>query len=638
VKRLLPLALLAAAVHADVGDPQVRTDDPWYPGELAFSTFERLFATEAEAYERVTGQKPETDEQKALAAWLWRNTHYFHCAEAGEHQWGTGALPPEDLKARQWSREYWTGLFARGFGLCYTTHAEWGAEMEFLLGHGRARACEHEIHTSFEVFLTGGAYGEGRWALLDHDVSSVLFDPEGKRLVSLAEVRADPQLERRDYLPERQHGWLPTGLFEDDTGAYERYPFAEILPGYAGPPPMVHLRRGETLRRYPEPGLEDGKVFAFWGRNMKAKRVPGPERDRTWVNQPDRMYGSRKGAGAKTGMARFGNAVYTYRPDFASGAYKEGVIAEGPDHVVFEFYTPYLIAATPSSDDPWGVVMPGCTNGLVLNGSAACPVSISVDQGRTWRDCGAFSDGMDLTDDVKGRRQYFLQLGAGAKELEGSGLRITTVCQASTSVVPRLKDEGSEVTYLASGQGVVSAGPCLDQARARVVEGGFGTPTVTLELRTPRREPALAVYAAAQVESGNPPDADARYAIDCSTDGGKTWMPVVKDWTVPRLGADPPAFWPQSLCFGSLGLEDTSGAVRVRFSNSKGNRIARAEAHLVYRTGSKDGTKVTFDWADRKGTHRESHTFAPGPPATWKLDTGRNVSTWWVEFEPVPFE
>ena len=36
--------------RADVGDPQIRTDHPWYPGELACSTFERLFATQATRY------------------------------------------------------------------------------------------------------------------------------------------------------------------------------------------------------------------------------------------------------------------------------------------------------------------------------------------------------------------------------------------------------------------------------------------------------------------------------------------------------------------------------------------------------------------------------------------------------------
>ncbi|HEX5135673.1 MAG TPA: hypothetical protein VFY93_01785 [Planctomycetota bacterium] len=633
MRRFLGLALLAAVAMGDVGDPQVRTDHPWYPGELAFSTFERLFATEAEIYERVTGEKVETDERKALASWLFRSTHYFHCAEAGEHQWDEGAAPPQDLERREWPREYWTGLFARGFGLCYTTHAEWAGEMEYLLGHGRARANEHGIHTSFEVFLKGGAYGEGRWALLDHDISSALFDAEGTRLISLAEARADPRLEQRDFCPERQRGWLPHGLHEDDTGAYATWSFSEALPGYAGPPPMVHLRRGETLRRYPEPGLGDGRTFVFWGRNMGVGRVPGPERDRTWVNRPDEMRGSRAGATPKPGLARYGNAAFSYRPDFASADYREGVADEGPDHVVFSFSSPYLIAATPAGDGPWGVTEPGCTNGLVLRGKAACPVALSVDRGRTWQECGAFRDGLDLTDRVKGRRQYLLRLGAGAKDLAGKGLVLTTVCQASCAVVPRLKDDGAEVTFYSTGQAVVSAGPCLDQAG--VVDGAFNTPSVTLEVATPHGEPAVAVYAAAQVESGNPPDPEARYAIDCSIDGGKTWQPVVKDWTVPRLGEEPPAFWPWSLCFGSRELEGGGGTVHVRFSNTAGRKIARAEAHLVCRTPSKDATKVTFDWADKKGGHRASQVFAPGVPATWKLDTGANTTTWWVEFEPV---
>lgn len=634
--RFFPVAFLAAVVHADVGDPQVRTDDPWYPGELAFSTFERLFATEAEVYERVTGVKPTTDEQKALASWLWRNTHYFHCQEAGENVWGKGFEPTDDLKLREWTREYWTGLFGRGFGLCYTTHAEWAGEMEFLLGHGRARANEHGVHTSFEVFLKGGAYGEGRWALLDHDIASVLFLADGSRLASLKEVRADPQLEDRRYLPERQHGWLPHSLAEEDAGAYAEHPYAELLPGYAGPPPMVHLRRGETLRRYPDPGLDDGKTFVYWGWNANSKRIPGPARDRTWVNQPDSMYESRKGTAPKAGMARFGNAVYTYRPDFASGDYREGVVDEGEGFVVFEFLTPYLIGATPGSEGPWRIIDPGCRNGLVLHGKAACPVSISVDLGKTWRECGAFADGMDLTDHVKGRRQYLLRLDAGAKALAGSGLSMVTICQANVAVVPRLKEDGSEVTFFSSGQAVVSAGACLDQAQARVVDGAFGTPTVTMELAAPRSAPATAVYAAACVESGDPPDAEAKYAIDCSTDGGKTWTPVVKDWTVPRMGEDPPGYWPQSMCFGSVGIEGAPGAVRVRFSNSAGRKILRAEAHLVYRTGTADATKVTFDWTDRKGAHRESHVFGPGVPSTWKLDTGKGVTTWWVEYEPVP--
>src|SRR5439155_26110688 len=131
------LAVLAAApvLHADTGDPQVKTDHPWYPGELAFSTFDRLFATEAVLFKRLTGNEPRTDEERALAALLFRLTHYWHGEEGAQNYWGKGFTEGGD----NWTSEYWTGLFAHGFGLCGTTHVQWSAEMEKLLGHGRGR-------------------------------------------------------------------------------------------------------------------------------------------------------------------------------------------------------------------------------------------------------------------------------------------------------------------------------------------------------------------------------------------------------------------------------------------------------------------------------------------------------------------
>src|SRR5262249_20771849 len=147
---MLLWVIAGSPVRADVGDPQVRTDHAWYPGELACSSFERLAATQAELYQRVVGAAPATDEQKALASWLWRNTHYWHGEEGAEDLWGKGFLQGGDSR----TREYWTGLFAHGFGLCGTTHSQWVAEMEALFGHNRGRAVGVDSHNSFEVFLT----------------------------------------------------------------------------------------------------------------------------------------------------------------------------------------------------------------------------------------------------------------------------------------------------------------------------------------------------------------------------------------------------------------------------------------------------------------------------------------------------
>ena len=629
---VLAWLVVAAAARADVGDPQVATDHPWYPGELACSTYERLFATQAKVYKMVTGVEPKTDEEKALAAWLWRNTHYAHGEEGAEDLWGQGFTKGPDQR----TREYWTGAFAHGFGLCGTTHSQWTAEMEALLGHNRGRGVGVTGHNSFEVFLKGGAYGDGKWCLLDHDISTVIFDPKGDSLLSLAEVQKDwKRLTQRDFNPQKQHGWLVCGLHPGDGASYASYQVAEYLSGYSGPPPIVHLRRGEKLRRYHQPGLEDGKTFVFWGRNYNTAGIPGPERSQTWVNQPEKMHGSKEGTGYKPGQARYGNAVYTYEPNFADGSYREGVISEDEKHVMFEFFTPYIIAATPANDEAWGIYDAGCRNGLVLKGDADCRVAVSVDQGANWGG-GQLQGEFDLTEQVKGRRQYLLYFGASAKKLANSKITITTVCQANAAILPRLKDGGTEVRFAASGQGVVSAGPNLPQAKAHVVEGKFVSPQVTLEVKTPRGEPAIVLYAAAHIQSGNPPRPETKYFIDLSTDGGKSWQPVVKDWQITRRGDEPADFWSQSFCWGSARIEQAkSQSVRVRFRNDGGRNIARAEAHLVYKAGGKDSTRVTFAWDDDRGGQTQSHQFAGAVDKPWNILTGKETKTRWVELEPI---
>lgn len=632
----LVVAVWASAARADVGDPQVSTDHLWYPGELACSTFERLQESQARVYEHVTGARPRNDQEKAIAAWLWRNTHYAHGEEGAENLWGQGFTKGMDQR----TREYWTGMFAHGFGLCGTTHSQWTAEMEALFGHNRGRGVGVTGHNSFEVFLTGGPYGNGKWCLLDHDISTLIFDAKGDSLLSLAEVQKDwKRLTSRDYLPQKQHGWLVCGLHPGDGASYDSYQVAEYLSGYSGPPPMVHLRKGERLRRFFQPGLDDGKTFVFWGRNYNTGGIPGPERSQTWVNQPEKMHNSKDGTGYQPGQARYGNAEYLYRPNFADGSYKEGVVSEDQNHVTFEFYTPYIIGATPPNDQPWGVYDAGGRNGLVVEGEADCTVAVSVDQGANWHNGGKLRNLLDFTGMVKGHRQYFLRFAASGKALEKSNFTIRTICQCNPAILPRLKDGGTEIRFAASDQAVVSAGPNLPQAQRHVVDGKFGSRTVTMELKTPRGEEAVGIHAAAHIQSSNPPSPDVNYAIDFSLDGGKSWQPMVKDWQITRRGDEPADFWSQSFCWGSAKLKQSGGTpVRVRFQNDGGKNIARAEAHLVYRTERRDSTQVCFAWKDEGGEHADRRTFEPKDDdlgGVWKLPTGKGTVTKWVELEVV---
>ena len=165
------LLLFAGTLTASVGDPQIKTDHPWYPGELSCSTFPRLFQTQSAQYQRETGRSTTTDEDKALASWYWHCTHDFHCEEAKEDYWDTGYSSGEEVA------DYWSFLFGYGFGMCYAFHAQYCSEMEQLLGHCRGRKITVKDHSSFEVFLTGGAYGSGDWALLDNiPANTVVFD------------------------------------------------------------------------------------------------------------------------------------------------------------------------------------------------------------------------------------------------------------------------------------------------------------------------------------------------------------------------------------------------------------------------------------------------------------------------------
>ena len=638
MKALTPLIALlllrAPALLAAVGDPQIKTDHPWYPGELSCSTFDRLFATQAALYERATGRRANSDEDKALASWYWRNLNYAH----GED--GQCDVFAKGFNQAEWNRDYWTGLFAHGFGLCGTTHAQYTAEINALLGHCSARVTGVTGHNSFEVYLTGGPYGAGRWALLDHDISTVIFSPDGSRLLSIQEVMADLKtLKDPRFRPDRQRGWRVAGLYDNDAGAYSSFTSAEYLSGYAGPPPMHHLRRGEKLRRYLKPGLEDGKTFVFWGRNYNTAGVPGPERSRSWVNQPEKMFNSKSGTGHKDGQVRYANAVYTYTPNFADGSYKEAAIDETPDAVTFEFRTPYVIAATPPNEKPWGVYDPGCTNGLTVTGSLTFPIEVSIDGGKTFQAAaprtGAADSSLDFTDLVKGHNQYRLRLRAPLSTLKSANLSWRTVCQMNTAMIPRLREGPNRITYHASGHALTSAGPTLAQATARTIEGGPGSSSITLELRPPLGEKVSRIYAASWNASGNPP-APAKYHIDFSPDSGRTWHPVVKDWTILRRPPEPADFWSQSFTWGDAPVSGATGPVRIRFSNSGKKPYRKVEAYLAYAVSNPSPLTVTVCWTEaaslpRTASHRYPSTTGKDDNS-WLLTTGRNTETRWVEF------
>jgi hypothetical protein len=152
----------------------------------------------------------------------------------------------------------------------------------------------------------------------------------------------------------------------------------------------------------------------------------------------------------------------------------------------------------------------------------------------------------------------------------------------------------------------------------------------------------MMLYAAAHIQSSNPPDPAVKYEIDYSVDAGQTWRSVVRDWSISRRGDEPHDFWSQSFCWGSAGdLGAATKSVQVRFRNNGGKNYARCEAHLIYSTtGGADATRVTFALTEDAGAREAAHVFPPASDpaaaaAAWDIPTGKNVRTRWVEFEPV---
>ena len=179
---------------------------------------------------------------------------------------------------------------------------------------------------------------------------------------------------------------------------------------------------------------------------------------------------------------------------------------------------------------------------------------------------------------------------------------------------------------------MLSAGPELGLAKSFVTAGGFGEKKVTLAIQP--NKPVVGLHASAHVASGSPPNPKVRYHIEYSLDSGKRWLPLVKDRAIPRRGDEPGDFWSQSFSYGSSAIRAEAGKpIQIRFRNDGGKRYLRAEAHLVQATGKPDPVKVTYAWTDSSGPRQDTHVFRA--KGDWRLTTGRQVRTHWVEFELV---
>ncbi|MCY3021894.1 MAG: hypothetical protein NTW87_23025 [Planctomycetota bacterium] len=641
------LSLAMAQCHCElarsatgVGDPQLMTDHPFWQGELSCSTFERLAKNQADIYSRVAGQKTDNDEDKAIASWYWRNTHYFHCTLLAE---------PDIFKkgAHEVVRDYWAGLFSYGHSMCQENHYQYTAEMEYLLGHARARAVNVEGHTSFEVWVTGGAYDKGKWVLLDSDITTICFDKEQKAMMNIEELtKANRQQMLTNRAAKDNRGWLPELYPGDGVGTYTRIIYYALLCGYAGAPPIVNLRPGESLRRFPRPGLGEGEkgTLVYWG--ISVDGLDGPNRHITYVTDPSTCFNATKRPNQESDpnrRGRFGNAVFTYKPDFKSSA------AVDDTSVTIEHCSPFIIACKPAKKN---CLEAGATLGLVVTGKADCKICVSTDGMKTFSDPVDFKDGLDLTDLVKGHYQYWLKFMAPAASLTGKDVTITTRCMANGYVMPHLKADGTQVTFNASGLAAETIGPQADSIAKNIVAGGLDKPSFTVKLKTPHGEKIKTVCWAVRSPSGCPPKPDLAYKAEYSKDGNE-WKVLRDDWRiVPPVPYQAPDTWSQSFFYGTQDIASadanaetgTAGEVQVRISNNMGKPYQMGQFSVLYATKNAAKTKVTYAWTEGGQDKTAEHVYPAGATmdTSWKIETnpatgtaGKEPKLKWVEMTPV---
>jgi len=633
----LSCVIVSAPCFAVVPDPQIMTDHPVYRGELSCSTLERNIAEAYRIFAERYGHAPKNETEKLVALWAWKCEHFMHNMDPYIY---VGPDHPE-AKRNGWmeTRDCQMAQFTFGFALCYSVHAQLSALVGYALGDLTHVRCPNVPgHTPFEAFV------DGKWALADFTTGMMVFDDDG-RPMSIEEISRYVNAKDTKWLSDPRRGgfgrfrMLPFG---DTWDTYSKIKAYQKMFGYNAMPIVYSLRAGESFTRYLDPGLEDGKTWCFWGKDywiFNGKPKHGPYRNVTFLDDPP-VGDDNDGRG----KAYYSNGLFEYAPPLADGRYREGVKSEkdvvfedgalrgksAAGEVIFEHLSPYVICARPAENPgprEWKVREEKCVGGAVVNGVAVgkVPVAVSVDAGQTWQPIGTAAGEfrLDFTDVVKGRQAYLVRLRL--TPTDGlSRIKFRTVTQISRGVFPRLKDGGTKITYLASGQSVIHGGPSqyvAERFRRKDLERS-GYRVYQIKAPGPIRH---ASGVARFVGPGRGP-----WSVAFSLDGGKTWKIGMKPTTLEPGESD----WgggKHAYAWANMDFPDNaSSEVLIRFG--KGD-IRHAEVYATYERPNTSALEVTFGWLEGGKRKEHTHRIGRGKKAeTWTVPTGKNVKTKWVRF------
>jgi hypothetical protein len=295
--------------------------------------------------------------------------------------------------------------------------------------------------------VVGEVYYDGSWHYLDLDVRAIFRRPDG-RIASMAEAQRDDSLWR----PSDRQLFFPLDPLDRVREVY-RSTSVNNLYGhhYSGHTMDYILRQGETLTRWWAPQGGRWHHDAAYHQDAFFRRL--------FEQEPRGPKCKHAGWTVHT----HGNGRFVYRPnltsrssDFRDGAYDfdnvatsaAGLTLERPGRgfAVFEVRSPYVIVPLvgdleSTADD--------CEASVVKLDAAGVNLSISLDNGLTWRDLPAERDQHDLTAWVSGTYGYLLKLSLdgqpGATLVRG--LEITTWVQVAPASLPALRQGANRMEY-----------------------------------------------------------------------------------------------------------------------------------------------------------------------------------------------
>ena len=633
--------VFTSSVQAQVGDPTLKTDHPQYPGVGAFQTIEDCvaFATAGKT----------TPQEKAIALYNWLLTHQWHLHSPQE--WCIPGRVPDTEQTRDYENVVYDaniGRFSYGYGLCGTVHA-WNEPYWQALGM-RARRRAFPGHVNSEVFY------DGAWHAFDTDMAGLLFRRDGV-VAGYKDVIADPSLVDSTKPPHPHYPFAWPSDFNAMKKGWQQVAdgghwYAMYNGGYAAQPGIIHLRKGETFTRYYDPDHYGGPSMRRFWHHMKN----GPRRPWSFYGQ-DEPHHDGATHNARNDVS-YCNGEFVWRPTepwLRIGNFS-GI---GPKHS-FKHWSPYVIAGDPVDDaNP----MTGrATGGLVVTGTAndGFELEVSNDGGWTWHDIDPVLGAdqfphefkIDLTEHVKGRFGWRVNLASEYLRLPIDNLEFTTVTQISPSMYPTLTPESCEVAYRATSRIVAPFIPSLSVAdrefpRYEFLE--FRSPNVTFQprsennrlvYRTTNNKPGQVVFdvfapdmlsrtlseirAAVRYQLHVPPPRDADYHLDISTDNGKTWQTFAT--------ADIPTDNEHSSGWlaGKIDVSDADvdiASVRVHLDGG-GHKTGLIDARLygIYETEPAGPLTITYGWKENGQPREHTEKIAAGTnESTFTVPTGANI-------------